>query len=337
MEIITGGRATTVNVGAPLDQRQRGVVLGGLGLDLGFLGPLLRHLVIDFGELCRLLARFRLEPCAGSSQEIRWRRYPGAGQDRLPDGDSGGQPQRLGDFPRRGQPGCPLELGDKAARRAVRALGTVKTITASAVDVIGGAGNDTFISGGSGEKFTGNGGSDTFQGTSVNLNGDTITDLSSGDKILITDGNLAHFSFQQNGTTLTFDPDTSVSQTTRTITLSNAPTGRFIISADPVAGVDLTYYAPPPADFNGDGISDVLFQNSSGEPFIYEMNGTNVIGGGSLTNPGPSWHPKATGDFNGDGYADILWQNSDGTSADEADISVHDVFQYQGSPAATAG
>jgi Ca2+-binding RTX toxin-like protein len=168
----------------------------------------------------------------------------------------------------------------------------VKTITASAVDVIGGAGNDTFISGGSGEKFTGNGGSDTFQGTSVNLNGDTITDLSSGDKILITDGNLAHFSFQQNGTTLTFDPDTSVSQTTRTITLSNAPTGRFIISADPVAGVDLTYYAPPPADFNGDGISDVLFQNSSGEPFIYEMNGTNVIGGGSLTNPGRAGTPK---------------------------------------------
>jgi hypothetical protein len=38
--------------------------------------------------------------------------------------------------------------------------------------------------------------------------------------------------------------------------------------------------------FNGDGFSDVLFQNSSGEAVIWEMNGTSVIGSGSLGNPG---------------------------------------------------
>jgi hypothetical protein len=37
------------------------------------------------------------------------------------------------------------------------------------------------------------------------------------------------------------------------------------------------------------------------------MNGAAMIGGGSLGNPGASWHAVATGDFNGDGFADILW------------------------------
>ena len=34
-------------------------------------------------------------------------------------------------------------------------------------------------------------------------------------------------------------------------------------------------------DFNGDGYSDILWQNtSSGEVYIWEINGTKVIGGG---------------------------------------------------------
>jgi hypothetical protein len=42
-------------------------------------------------------------------------------------------------------------------------------------------------------------------------------------------------------------------------------------------------------DFNKDGKSDILWHNDSGEVDIWEMNGTTVIGGGSLGNPGPSW------------------------------------------------
>ena len=42
-------------------------------------------------------------------------------------------------------------------------------------------------------------------------------------------------------------------------------------------------------------------------------NGTAITGGGSLGNPGPTWHEKAVGDFNADGGSDILWQNDDGT------------------------
>ena len=62
-----------------------------------------------------------------------------------------------------------------------------------------------------------------------------------------------------------------------------------------------SWHAVGTGDFNGDGLSDILWQNSSGEVVIWEMNGTNVIGSGSLGNPGPSWHAIGTGDFNGDG------------------------------------
>jgi hypothetical protein len=43
-------------------------------------------------------------------------------------------------------------------------------------------------------------------------------------------------------------------------------------------------------DYNGDGKSDILFQNSSGEVAIWELNGATVIASASLANPGPTWH-----------------------------------------------
>jgi beta-glucanase (GH16 family) len=73
---------------------------------------------------------------------------------------------------------------------------------------------------------------------------------------------------------------------------------------------------PPPSDFNGDGYSDILWQNTSGQPGIWEMNGTNVINEGNVgANPGPSWKAIGTGDFNGDGHSAILWQNTNGQAA----------------------
>ena len=62
--------------------------------------------------------------------------------------------------------------------------------------------------------------------------------------------------------------------------------------------------------------ADILWQNTSGQAAIWQMNGTSVIGGGLVgANPGASWHAIATGDFNGDGYSDILWQNTSGEAA----------------------
>ena len=78
--------------------------------------------------------------------------------------------------------------------------------------------------------------------------------------------------------------------------------------------IDPNAPAPPPHDsFNGDGSSDILWQNSDGTPAVWLMNGTSLVSGGNVGfNPGAAWHAVGSGDFNGDGKADILWQNTDG-------------------------
>jgi hypothetical protein len=70
------------------------------------------------------------------------------------------------------------------------------------------------------------------------------------------------------------------------------------------------------ADFYGNGISDVLWQNIDGQVAIWQMNGTTPIAE-KLAGPnsGPSWHVIATGDFNSDNYSDILFQNQSGEIA----------------------
>jgi hypothetical protein len=44
-------------------------------------------------------------------------------------------------------------------------------------------------------------------------------------------------------------------------------------------------------DFNGDGLSDILWQNTtSGQASIWEMNGNTLIDSGAVSpNPGSSW------------------------------------------------
>jgi hypothetical protein len=73
-----------------------------------------------------------------------------------------------------------------------------------------------------------------------------------------------------------------------------------------------------PADFNGDALSDILWQDTNGQASIWDMSGNTLTGGGPVSpNPGPNWKAIGTGDFNGDGHADILWQN---TSTGQASI-----------------
>ncbi len=49
-------------------------------------------------------------------------------------------------------------------------------------------------------------------------------------------------------------------------------------------------------DYNGDGLSDLLLQNTSGDVSIWEMNGNMITGGGPAgPNPGPDWHAIRTG------------------------------------------
>ncbi len=75
----------------------------------------------------------------------------------------------------------------------------------------------------------------------------------------------------------------------------------------------LALYVPAPlrADFNGDGSSDILWQNNStGARTIWLMNGTAFSSSVSLGIVVTSWKIVGSSDFNGDGQSDILWQNN---------------------------
>jgi hypothetical protein len=69
-------------------------------------------------------------------------------------------------------------------------------------------------------------------------------------------------------------------------------------------------------DFNGDGYSDLLWRDTSGNVAIWEMNGTTILNRAtSFVANVPGWSVAGTGDFNGDGKGDILWHGSTGNVA----------------------
>jgi alpha-tubulin suppressor-like RCC1 family protein len=68
---------------------------------------------------------------------------------------------------------------------------------------------------------------------------------------------------------------------------------------------------PAPADFNADGRSDLVWQNTTtGACYVWYMDGLAYSGYAYLTTMAPEWRLSANGDFNGDGKGDILWQNT---------------------------
>ena len=68
-------------------------------------------------------------------------------------------------------------------------------------------------------------------------------------------------------------------------------------------------------DFNGDGKSDILWRDVSGDTAIWLMNGATTAQGVSLGNVPTNWSVVGSRDFNGDGHSDILWRASDGTTS----------------------
>ena len=67
-----------------------------------------------------------------------------------------------------------------------------------------------------------------------------------------------------------------------------------------------------PADFNGDGHPDVIWEDpQSGFAQVWYLGGTEgvtVMGAADLTQTNP-WHIVAVADFNGDGMPDVVWQD----------------------------
>jgi len=67
-------------------------------------------------------------------------------------------------------------------------------------------------------------------------------------------------------------------------------------------------------DFNGDGKSDILWHDGSGNVAMWLMNGAQVTSLG-VGNAATAWSIVGTRDFNGDGKSDILWHDANGNVA----------------------
>jgi Ca2+-binding RTX toxin-like protein len=63
-------------------------------------------------------------------------------------------------------------------------------------------------------------------------------------------------------------------------------------------------------DLGNDEKSDIVWRNSSGEVYTYQMNGLSVASEASLGIVSNNWQIVGTSDFDGDSKADILWRNS---------------------------
>jgi hypothetical protein len=66
-------------------------------------------------------------------------------------------------------------------------------------------------------------------------------------------------------------------------------------------------------DFNADGHSDVQLFSNSGTVGEWQLNGTQITGGGNAGTLDPAWHIAGTGDFNADGHGDTLLFRNSGT------------------------
>jgi hypothetical protein len=68
-------------------------------------------------------------------------------------------------------------------------------------------------------------------------------------------------------------------------------------------------------DFNGDGRSDILWHDTSGNVAMWLMNGAQVMQSAGVGAAPTAWSIVGQRDFNGDGKSDILWHDTNGNVA----------------------
>ena len=93
---------------------------------------------------------------------------------------------------------------------------------------------------------------------------------------------------------------------------TTGPTATTLNTPTALAATGLT--ALGTGDFNNDGKSDLLFQNSSGQAVIWFMNGDSHAGTKTVSKPGAGFTVSGAQDVDNNGYSDLIWSNS-GTGA----------------------
>jgi hypothetical protein len=94
--------------------------------------------------------------------------------------------------------------------------------------------------------------------------------------------------------------------------LSTAGGGYTGFTTPTLANVDPGWKIQGVGDFNGDGLSDILWRNTNGDTGLWLTTAAGGFSAVDLGVIGGGWTIQGVGDFNGDGKADILWRNSNG-------------------------
>jgi aspartate 1-decarboxylase len=103
------------------------------------------------------------------------------------------------------------------------------------------------------------------------------------------------------------------------VNLSGATNGATISHAQGVGTIVNDDTAPVTHhvanDFNGDGISDVLFGKNNGSLALWELNGNQIASNTTVGSVPAGWHIDGQADFNGDGMSDVLLHSDSGQVA----------------------
>ncbi len=110
-------------------------------------------------------------------------------------------------------------------------------------------------------------------------------------------------------------PPTAISETFPAVVFTESTSGSApspCASATEVGGGGSGSNPASTHDFNGDGMSDVLWRDTAGNVGLWLMKGTQILQGSAFSSVPLSWAIVGQRDFNGDGKADILWRDTAG-------------------------
>lgn len=144
---------------------------------------------------------------------------------------------------------------------------------------------------------------------------------SAADGDYVARGNTLHFNAGETTKTIevVVNGDTKVeANETFKLVLSNATNGAKIADNTGIGTILNTDTAAAKhgadGDFNGNGASDILFQNTNGKVAMWQMDGTKIMSNTSVTTLSKGWSIEGSGDFNGDGKADVLTHSATGAA-----------------------